>query len=163
MRSGRKDINMLAEQKMNELGINLPKVPKVVGIYSQYRSFGQNLVYISGCGTAINGQDTYLGKLGRDLTIDEGKDAAKNCMLNALAVIKANIGNLDNIKYFVKVLGFVASTDDFYDQPEVVNGATKLLSDIFGEQVGVGARSAIGTNVLPGNIPVEIEFLLELK
>jgi len=151
------------EQKMNELNINLPEVPKAAGIYSQYRSFGENFVYISGCGTAINGQDTYLGKLGRDLTIEEGQHAARNCMLNALAILKANLGSLDKIKSFIKVLGFVASTDNFYDQPKVVNGATKFLSDIFGEQVGVGARSAIGTNVLPGNIPVEIELLLELK
>jgi enamine deaminase RidA (YjgF/YER057c/UK114 family) len=154
---------MSIEQKLVEMGINLPEVPKPAGVYRQYRSFGGNLVYISGCGTAINGKDTYLGKLGRDLTVEEGQEAAKNCMLNALVIIKANLGSLDKIKSIVKILGFVASAEDFYDQPKVVNGATKFLSDIFGEEVGVGARSAIGTNVLPGNIPVEIELILELK
>jgi len=154
---------MLIEKRITELGFTLPKVPKAAGIYSQCRSFGEKFVYISGCGTAINGKDTYLGKLGLDLTVEEGQCAAKNCILNALAVLKLNIRSLDNIKSFVKILAFVASSNDFYDQPKVVDGATKLLCDIFGDEVGVGARSAIGTNVLPGNIPVEIEILLELK
>lgn len=154
---------MSLDQKILEMGVTLPEIPKVAGVYSQYRRFGENLVYISGCGPTINGIDTYLGKLGRDLTVDEGMDAAKNCVLNALAIIKANLGSLDQVKSFVKILGFVASTEDFYQQPQVVNGASILLADLFGDQVGVGARSAIGTNVLPGNIPVEIEFLLEIK
>lgn len=154
---------MNIEQKINDMGITLPEVPKLAGVYRQYRRFGENLVYISGCGTAINGEDTYLGKLGQNLTVEEGQDAAKKCILNALAIIKANAGSLDRIKSFVKILGFVASSEDFYEQPRVVNGATEFLSDVFGEEVGVGARSAIGTNVLPGNIPVEIELILELK
>lgn len=153
---------MHIEQRIKEMGITLPEVPKLAGLYSQYRRFGKNLVYLSGCGTAINGIDTYLGKLGKDLTVEEGQDAAKNCILNVLAILKENLGSLDRIKSFVKILGFVACTEDFFEQPKVVNGATKLLSEIFGEQVGICARSAIGTNVLPGNIPVEIEILLEI-
>lgn len=97
------------------------------------------------------------------MRIEEGQNAAKNCMLNALAILNENLESLDDIKAVVKLLGFVASADDFYDQPQVMNGASKLLSLIFGEQIGIGARSAIGTNVLPGNIPVEIEMILELK
>ena len=151
------------DQKMIDLGIVLPNIPTLAGVYSQYRSFGGNLVYISGCGPKINGENTYLGKLGSDLTLEEGKDAAKNCMLNALSIIKANLENLDKVLSFVKILGFVASADDFYEQPLVINGASEIIRDIFGKQVGIGARSAIGTNVLPGNIPVEIEILLEIK
>lgn len=154
---------MTIEQRMNELGIILPEIPKATGVYSLYRGFGENFVYISGCGPAINGVNAHLGKLGRDVSIEEGQDAAKNCMLNALAILKENLESLDQIKSFVKLLGFVASTDDFYHQTQVINGATTFLSNIFGEQIGIGARSAIGTNVLPGNIPVEIELILELR
>ena len=154
---------MSADQKIKELGIALPEVPGIAGLYAYYRPFGENLVYISGCGPALNGVDTYLGKLGRDLTVEEGQAAAKNCMLNALAVIQANLGSLDKIKSVVKLLAFVASAEDFYQQPSVVNGASRFLADIFGDERGIGARSAIGVNVLPGNIPVEIELIIELR
>jgi len=153
---------MSIESKMKELGIILPNVPDVAGLYSYYRAFGDKLVYISGCGPAINGVNTFVGKVGREITLEQGQEAARNCILNALAIIKANLGDLSQIKSFVKLLGFVACSDDFYDQPKVMNGASKLLSDIFGEQIGLSARSAIGTNVLPGNISVEIELIIEL-
>lgn len=153
---------MSIEQRMNELGIILPEIPKPGGVYSLYRGFGEKFVYISGCGPAINGVNAHLGKLGHDVSIEEGQVAAKNCMLNALAILKENLESLDEIKSFIKLLGFVASANDFYYQPQVINGATMFLSNIFGEQIGIGARSAIGTNVLPGNIPVEIELILEL-
>lgn len=154
---------MSIESKMKELGIILPNVPDVAGLYSYYRTFGDKLVYISGCGPAINGVNTFVGKVGREINLEQGQEAARNCILNALAIIKANLGDLSQIKSFVKLLGFVACSDDFYDQPKVMNGASKLLSDIFGEQIGLSARSAIGTNVLPGNISVEIELIIELK
>lgn len=154
---------MSAEQKLKELGMALPQVPGVAGLYAYYRPFGGNLAYISGCGPALNGVDTYLGRLGRDLTVEEGQEAAKNCMLNALAVIQANLGSLDKIKSVVKLLAFVASAEDFYQQPRVVNGASRFLADVLGEERGIGARSAIGVNVLPGNIPVEIELMIELR
>jgi len=153
---------MTIESKMKELGIVLPNVPDVAGLYSYYRPFGDKLVYISGCGPAINGVNTFVGKVGREINLEQGQEAARNCILNALAIIKANLGDLSQIKSFVKLLGFVACSDDFYDQPKVMNGASKLLSDIFGEQIGLSARSAIGTNVLPGNISVEIELIIEL-
>ena len=98
------------------MGITLLEVPEIGGVYSQYRSFGKNFVYVSGCGPTINGIGTYFGKLGLDLTVEEGKNAAKNCVLNALAIIKTNFGSFDKVKSFVKILGFVASTDDFYQQ-----------------------------------------------
>lgn len=154
---------MTAEQKMKELGVVLPRVPGVAGLYAYYRPFGENLAYISGCGPALNGVDTYLGKLGSDLTVEEGQAAAKNCILNALAVIQANLGSLEKIKSIVKILAFVASAEDFYQQPKVVNGASRFLADILGVERGLGARSAIGVNVLPGNIPVEIEMMIELR
>ena len=154
---------MSIEQRMNELGIVLPELPKASGIFSFYRDFGEKLVYISGCGPAINGKNLLLGKLGREITLEEGQEAAKNCILNALSILKQNLESLDQIKSFVKLLGFVACSDDFYHQTQVMNGASTLLASVFGRQIGVGARSAIGTNVLPGNIPVEIELILELR
>jgi len=154
---------MNIEKKLVELGLVLPDIPEPAGIYSQYRNFGENLVYVSGCGPKINGKDTFIGKLGTDLTVEEGRNAAKNCILNALAIIKINLGNLDKVKAFVKILGFVASADNFYKQPLVIDGGSEVLKEVFGRQIGLGARSAIGTNVLPGNIPVEIEMLLEIK
>ena len=104
-----------------------------------------------------------VGKLGKDLTVEEGQKAAYNCMLNLLANIEAKTGDLNKIKRFVKVLGFVNSADDFVQQPQVVNGASNLLVDLFGEEVGCPARSAIGTNALPGGIACEIGVLLEVE
>ncbi len=108
-------------------------------------------------------EDTnYKGKLGAEISLEEGCEAAKNCMLNVLAVLKEKIGDLDKIKSCVKMLVFVASDNEFYNQPQVANAATQLLIDIFGEEIGSPSRSAIGVNVLPGNIPVEIELLVEI-
>ena len=147
--------------KLKELNITLPEPPQRAGLYTQCLEFGKNLVYISGCGPALNGVDKILGKLGK-LSIEEGQEAAKYCALNALAVMHRDLGDLNRIKGFVKSLTFVASENDFYEQPKVANGASALLIDLFGVGRGQPARSAIGVNVLPGNIPVEIEYLVEL-
>lgn len=153
---------MTIEEKLNELGLALPPAPGKGGIYASVKSLGQNLYYISGCGSYIEGEDP-SGKLGSDLTIEEGQEAARRTILNYLSVIKEHIGSLDNIKSFVKVLVFVACEPDFYEQPQVANGATKLLVDLFGEQIGAPSRSAIGAIALPGNTPVEIEGIVEME
>ena len=106
---------------------------------------------------------TVIGKVGRDLTLEQGQLAARNCMLNLLANLHYKIGDLNKIKRFVKVLAFVNSADDFYQQPQVVNGGSELIRDLFGEEAGLPARSAIASNALPGNIACEIEVLVELK
>jgi enamine deaminase RidA (YjgF/YER057c/UK114 family) len=154
----RTDVN----EKMKELGIVLPEAPAPGGIYTPAREFGDRYVYSSGCGPQVNGVPVYTGKVGSDLTLEQGQEAARACMMNVLSVVKRQVGDLSCIKSVVKVLAFVASADDFYSQPSVVNGGSQLLVDIFGEEAGKGARSAIGVNVLPGNIPVEIEVLFEL-
>lgn len=100
--------------------------------------------------------------MGKDLTLEQGQEAARQTMINLLAVLKKHIGDLDRINRIVKVLGFVNSTPDFTDQPLVINGASELLEEVFGER-GKHARSAIGTNVLPFDIPVEIEMIVEIK
>ena len=147
-------------EKMKELGVVLPKAPAKGGLYSPIKEFGSGLVYVSGCGPNITEQ--IKGKLGKDFTITQGQDFAKNCMLNVLAVLEANIGDLRKIKNCVKILTLVAGTDDFYDQPAVANGGTQLLIDIFGPEIGTPSRSAIGVNALPFNMPVETEGLFEI-
>ena len=148
--------------RLKELQITLPKPPPPAGIYNQCREFGANMAYTSGCGPSVNGEAKFQGKLG-DLSIEEGQAAARSCALNVLAVLHRDLGDLNRIKRFVKCLTFVASTNDFHSQPTVANGASSLLIEIFGEEKGKPARSAIGVNVLPGNIPVEIEYLIELE
>lgn len=153
---------MQIENTITELGYVLPPAPQKGGVYAPCKEFGNRLVYISGCVPTI-GSVTYTGKLGKDISFEDGQVAAQNCMLNILAVIKANIGDLDRVKSFVKVLAFVASDDEFYQQPQIANAATELLVKVFGEGVGCPSRSAIGVNALPGNSAVEIEALIELK
>ncbi len=148
--------------RIKELGITLPQPPSKAGMYTQCVEFGQNLAYVSGCGPDLNGVEVIKGKLG-EMSIEEGQEAARCCALNALSILHRDLGDLNRIKRFVKALCFVASLDNFYEQPKVANGASQLLRDIFGHEEGVPARSAIGVNVLPGNIPVEIEYLIEVE
>lgn len=148
--------------KLKEKGITLPPAPAKGGVYTPVQEFGQGLLYCSGCGPAIGSQNT-IGKLGKNLTLEEGRQAAFNCMLNLLSNLEVKLGDLNKIKRFVKVLAFVNCTDDFTQQPQVVNGGSELLFELFGEEAGLPARSAIGTNALPGGIACEIEALIEIK
>ena len=148
---------------MKEKNIVLPEPPAKGGVYTPVQEFGSNMLYCSGCGPDLGGGNTVKGKVGRDLSLEEGQKAAFNCMLNLLANLHAKLGDLNRIKRFVKVLAFVNCTDDFEQQPQVVNGGSNLLVDLFGSEKGLPARSAIGTNALPGNIACEIEVLAEYE
>lgn len=148
---------------LKEKGITLPAPPPKGGVYTPVQEFGTNLLYCSGCGPDLGNGNNIIGKLGDTLTLEEGQQAAYNCVLNLLANLDAKTGDLNKIKRFVKVLAFVNSADTFSDQPQVVNGGSNLLVDIFGKEIGCPARTAIGTNALPGNIACEIEVLVELK
>ena len=148
---------------LKEKGITLPAPPPNGGVYTPVMEFGDNLLYCSGCGPDLGNGNTVIGKLGKDLTVEEGQKAAYNCMLNLLANLEAKLGDLNKIKRFVKVLGFVQSADDFYQQPQVVNGGSNLILELFGEERGLPARTAIGVNATPGNIAVEIEVLVEYE
>jgi enamine deaminase RidA (YjgF/YER057c/UK114 family) len=150
------------ENALAKYGLVMPNPPARGGIYEPVKEFGENLYYLSGCIPAFNGEQKFTGKLGKEFTIEQGQEAARYCMLNSLAVLKAKIGDLDKVKRFVKVICFVACTDTFYDQPKVANGGSQLLIDIFGEERGCCARSAVGMISLPGNVPVEIEMLVEV-
>lgn len=149
--------------KMKEMKIELPAPPPKGGVYTPVQEFGDKLLYCSGCGPDLGDGNTVLGKLGRDLSVEQGQAAARNCMLNLLANLEEKLGDLNRIKRFVKVLAFVNSTDDFDMQPAVVNGGSNLIKDLFGQEKGVPARSAIGVNALPGGIACEIEMLVEFE
>ena len=149
------------EQRLKELGIELPKTPKPVAAYVPAKTFG-NLVYTSGQDCRIDGVLKYTGKVGKDLTLEQGIDAARQVAINLIGVLKDHIGDLDRVKQVVKMLAFVNSADGFTDQPYVINGASELLIQAFGE-AGKHARSAISANELPFDTPVEIELLVELK
>ncbi|PAE26584.1 RidA family protein [Bacillus sp. 7894-2] len=144
------------EQKLEELAIKLPPVRSSAGNYVSCVRTG-NLLFTSGQGT-----DEYRGRLGEDLPIEVGYEAARQCMLNLLAVVKQEVGDLNKVKRIVKILGFVNSADDFTDQPKVMNGASDLLVQIFGDK-GQHGRSAVGMAQLPNNNAVEVEMVLEIE
>jgi enamine deaminase RidA (YjgF/YER057c/UK114 family) len=149
------------EEKLSALGLQLPDPPKPVATYVPAVRTG-NLLFLSGVLPMRNGQLAYKGKLGRELSVPEGVEAAKVAILNALAIAKQEIGNLDRITRVVKVVGHVASAEGFTDQPQVLNGASDLLVAIFGE-AGRHARVATGAAELPRSAAVEIEVILAVS
>jgi enamine deaminase RidA (YjgF/YER057c/UK114 family) len=148
-------------KKITDLNLILPETPKPVAAYIAAKQAGK-LVFTAGQLPLVNGVLVSKGLLGRDVEIDDAKNAAEICTLNALAAIKGVIGDLDRIKQIVRVVGYVASIPTFTQQPAVVNGASELLLEIFGEK-GKHARSAVGMAVLPLNASVEIELTVEVE
>jgi enamine deaminase RidA (YjgF/YER057c/UK114 family) len=154
------------EDKLKEMGLELPASPAPVANYVRAVQTG-NLVYLAGHGPARSGDGyAFVGKVGRDLTTEQGYAAARSVALNLLASLKEAIGDLDRVRRIVKMLGMVNCTEDFYEQPHVINGASDLLVELFGER-GRHARSAVGMQSLPGtargSIPVEIEIIVEVE
>jgi len=149
------------ESKIEQIGLTLPDAPKPVAAYIPAKQTG-NLVFTAGQLPMVNGELISKGLLGQDVEIDEANKAARICTLNALSAIKGVIGDLDQIKQIVRVVGYVASVPTFTQQPAVVNGASELLLEIFGEK-GKHARSAVGMAVLPLNASVEIELTVEIE
>ncbi|MCM3240365.1 RidA family protein [Heyndrickxia oleronia] len=148
------------EKRLKELEIVLDKAPAPAAEYVPAKTVN-NLVYTSGADCRIKGKLLYEGKVGSDLTVEQGYEAARQVMINLLSVLKEHIGDLDRVKQVVKLLGFVNSADGFAEQPYVINGASELLVQVFGEK-GKHARSAISSNELPFNTPVEIEMIVEI-
>ena len=155
---------MEVEKKLADMGLMLPIAPTPVANYVPVVRAG-NLLFVSGHGPSFlkDGKLQYIrGKLGREFTIDQGYEAAKQVTLNILQSIKGEIGDLDKVRRIVKVLGFVNCTEDFPDQPRVINGASDLLVALYGER-GKHARSAVGMQQLPFGIAVEIEMVVEVE
>lgn len=153
---------MHPEHRLRELGLRVPEPPPAVANYVGAVRSG-NLLFVAGHGPFEEGKPTFVGKLGRDLDVAEGQRSAQLVALNMLATIKAELGDLDRVTRVVKLLVLVNSMPDFGDQPQVANGASDLLVDIFGEERGRHARSAVGMGALPFGISVEIEGVFEVE
>jgi enamine deaminase RidA (YjgF/YER057c/UK114 family) len=152
---------MSAEARLAELGIAVPEVVPPVAAYQPTARTG-NLVFTAGQLPARDGEMIAVGKVGAEVTEEQGYECARQCALNALAAIRAEVGSLDNVTRVVKAVVFVASTTDFTAQPKVANGASELLGDVFGD-AGLHARSAVGVSVLPLDVPVEVELVVEVS
>jgi enamine deaminase RidA (YjgF/YER057c/UK114 family) len=148
------------DSRIAELGLELPPAPKPLGVYKPVLVVG-NYLYVSGHGPLKSDGTLIKGRLGSDLKLEEGKLAARQVGLAMLSSIKAYFGELKRIKRLIKVLGMVNSTPEFDQHPAVINGFSELMAEIFGEDNGIGVRSAVGM-ILPGNIAVEIEAMFEL-
>jgi enamine deaminase RidA (YjgF/YER057c/UK114 family) len=153
--------NVDPEQRIKELGLVLPPVTKPLGIYKPILVSG-NMLYVSGQGPVLPDGSLITGKVGDDLNLEEGRLAARQVGLTMIAVIKEYFGDLNKICRLVKTLGMVNCTVDFHQQPAVINGFSGLMAEIFGEDNGIGVRSAVGM-MLPSNIAVEVEAIFELK
>lgn len=152
---------MSAESQLTALKLQLPPAPKPMGVYKPLVLCG-NLAYVSGHGP-LNPDGTLIkGRVGADLDLDQGRAAARQVGLTILATLRAHLGSLDRVERVIKVLGMVNCTADFQQHPAVINGCSELFAEVFGPNHGVGARSAVGMNSLPGHIAVEIEAIFEV-
>lgn len=154
---------MTPESNFEALGLNLPPAPKPLGVYKPYLIVDNRWVYVSGHGTVQDDGSLIIGRIGADLDVEEGKLAARQVGLTILSTLKANLGSLNRIKRVIKILGMVNATTDFERHPYVINGCSELFAKVWGEENGIGVRSAVGMGTLPDNIPVEIEAMFELE
>ena len=152
---------MTADAKFAELGLELPPAPKPAGVYKPLVVTG-NYCYVSGHGPLLSDETMLCGRVGSEVDQQAGYDAARQTGLAILATLQANLGSLDKVLRVVKVLGMVNAAPDFQEHPAVINGCSELFAKIWGEENGVGARSAVGMGSLPGNITTEIEVIFEL-
>ena len=152
---------MNAEERFIKLGLSLPPAPLPLGVYKPYLIDGKYL-YLSGHGPVRNDKTLIIGRIGQELDIEAGKLAALQVGLTMLSTIRTHVGSLNKIKRVIKVLGMVNCTPDFERHPYIINGCSELFAQIWGEENGIGVRSAVGFGSLPDNIPVEIEAMFEL-
>src|SRR5881296_4336419 len=152
---------MNPEARLAELKLELPSPPKPIAVYKPVVVCGK-LAYVSGHGPLKPDQTFISGRVGANLDLEAGKSAARQTGLAILATLRSELGSLDRVKRVIKVLGMVNCTAEFQDHPKVINGCSELFADVFGQENGIGARSAVGMSSLPGNIAVEIEAVFEL-
>ena len=150
-----------AEQRFLSLNLALPPAPSPLGVYKPFLIVG-NLAYVSGHGPVNTDRSLIKGRIGKDMDLEEGKQAARQVGLTILATLKANLGSLDKIRRVIKVLGMVNCVPEFEKHPYVINGCSELFAKVWGDE-GIGVRSAVGMGSLPDNIPVEIEAVFELS
>lgn len=153
---------MGAEARVEELGLELPPAPKPAGVYKPVVVIG-NLAYVSGHGPLKSDGTMYTGRVGSEVDQQTGYAAARQTGLAILATLRAALGSLDRVKRVIKTLGMVNSTADFTQHPAVINGFSELFAQVFGPDLGVGARSAVGMGSLPGNITTEVEVIVEIE
>ena len=149
------------EENFKALGLYLPPAPKPMGVYKPGLKV-DHFFYVSGHGPVLNDGTLIVGRVGDAMDMEEGKLAAQQVGLTILSTLKSQLGSLDKIKRVIKVLGMVNCTADFERHPYVINGCSELFAKVWGEENGIGVRSAVGMGTLPGNIPVEIEVIFEL-
>jgi enamine deaminase RidA (YjgF/YER057c/UK114 family) len=149
------------DERFEKLGLTLPPAPKPLGVYKPFLISG-NYIFVSGHGTVKEDGTLIIGRIGKDLTIEEGKAAARQVGLAILATLRQNLGSLNKINRVVKVLGMVNCVPEFERHPFIINGCSELFASVWGEDKGIGVRSAVGMGSLPDNIPVEIEAMFEL-
>ena len=149
------------EENFKVLGLDLPPAPKPMGVYKPGLQV-DHFYYVSGHGPVLNDGSLIVGRVGDAMDMEEGKLAAQQVGLTILSTLKSQLGSLDKIKRVIKVLGMVNCTADFERHPYVINGCSELFANVWGEENGIGVRSAVGMGTLPGNIPVEIEVIFEL-
>ncbi len=149
------------ESRFEALHVELPPAPAPKGVYKPLLIDGK-YAYVSGHGPVLKDGTLMKGRIGRDIDADEGKQAARQVGLAILSTLRSNLGSLNRVKRVIKVLGMVNCTEEFAMHPQVINGCSELFADVFGEDSGVGVRSAVGMGSLPDNIPVEVEAIFEL-
>jgi enamine deaminase RidA (YjgF/YER057c/UK114 family) len=150
------------DQRFEQLKLTLPPAPKPIGVYKPFLIVDK-FVYVSGHGTVKEDGSLIIGRIGKDMTMEEGKAAAQQVGLAILATLKKNLGSFAKIKRVIKVLGMVNCVTEFERHPYIINGCSELFANVWGEENGVGVRSAVGMGTLPDNIPVEIEAMFELN
>ncbi len=153
--------NLTADERFAQLNLNLPPAPKPLGVYKPFLVDGKYL-YLSGHGPVQDDKSLIIGRIGDTISMEDGKLAARQVGLTMLSTIKTNLGSLAKVKRVIKVLGMVNCTPDFEKHPFIINGCSELFAQVWGEENGIGTRSAVGFGSLPDNIPVEIEALMEL-
>ena len=149
------------DERFQQLNLTLPPPPKPLGVYKPFLIVDK-FVYVSGHGTVKEDRSLIIGRIGKDMSLEEGKLAARQVGLAILATLKENLDSLNKIKRVIKVLGMVNATPDFERHPYIINGCSELFAQVWGEENGIGVRSAVGMGSLPDNIPVEIEAMFEL-
>lgn len=154
--------NRTPEERFQKLGLSLPPAPKPLGVYKPFLIDGKYL-YVSGHGPVRNDKSLIIGRIGSDINEEDGKIAARQVGLTILSTIRTHVGSLDKVKRVIKVLGMVNCTSNYERHPYIINGCSELFAAVWGDEHGIGVRSAVGFGSLPDNIPVEIEAMFELN